>query len=210
MVGPQTQDGVQKLAIWLANNPVLFDNQNKLTSTILIFRVIFLENHILKLWNKIMIQIWIWFLSIGKPVQQSSGTVSVNYSSLTRDRIYESDWEPRLRYWQSAVNARVVGAQVKVLVSNLINLNIIDVSNFHLVGHSLGAHVMGYAGKDFNLENDFKLPRITGLDPAGPMFHYESMPEEDLRVVRMLFQKIIEIWDIWIYFVYISQFHYLT
>ena len=82
------------------------------------------------------------------------------------------------------MNARVVGAQVKVLVSNLINLNIIDVSNFHLVGHSLGAHVMGYAGKDFNLENDFKLPRITGLDPAGPMFHYESMPEEDLRVVR--------------------------
>ena len=91
-----------------------------------------------------------------------------------------------LRYWQSAVNARVVGAQVKVLVSNLINLDIIDISNFHLVGHSLGAHVMGYAGKDFSLENDFKLPRITGLDPAGPMFHYESMPEEDLRVVRML------------------------
>ena len=91
------------------------------------------------------------------------------------------------------MNARVVGAQVKVLVSNLINLNIIDVSNFHLVGHSLGAHVMGYAGKDFNLENDFKLPRITGLDPAGPMFHYESMPEEDLRVVGMLLYKIIEI-----------------
>merc|ERR1719320_437748 len=98
------------------------------------------------------------------------------------------DWEAgaaKLRYWQSAVNARVVGAQVKVLVSNLINLNIIDVSNFHLVGHSLGAHVMGYAGKDFNLENDFKLPRITGLDPAGPMFHYESMPEEDLRKIRI-------------------------
>lgn len=86
-------------------------------------------------------------------------------------------------YWQSAVNARVVGSQVKVLISNLIDSDIIDVSKFHLVGHSLGAHVMGYAGKDFNLENDFKLPRITGLDPAGPMFHYESIPEEELRVV---------------------------
>ena len=88
-----------------------------------------------------------------------------------------------IRYWQSAMNTRVVGAQVKVLVSKLIRLNIIDVLNFHLVGHSLGAHVMGYAGKGFNLENDFKLPRITGLDPAGPMFHYESAPEEHLRVV---------------------------
>ena len=29
-----------------------------------------------------------------------------------------------LRYWQSAMNARVVGAQVKVLVSKLIHLNI--------------------------------------------------------------------------------------
>ena len=99
-----------------------------------------------------------------------------------------------LRYWQSAVNARVVGAQVKVLVSKLIHSNIIDVSNFHLVGHSLGAHVMGYAGKGFNLENDFKLPRITGLDPAGPMFHYESAPEEHLRVVVLpLFELELDI-----------------
>ena len=84
------------------------------------------------------------------------------------------------------MNPLPFGFQPKVLVSNLINLDIIDLSNFHLVGHSLGAHVMGYAGKNFNLENDFKLPRITGLDPAGPMFHYESMPGEDLRVVRIL------------------------
>ena len=29
MVGPQTQDGVQKFAIWLANQPsAFFDNQN--------------------------------------------------------------------------------------------------------------------------------------------------------------------------------------
>ena len=88
-----------------------------------------------------------------------------------------------LRYWQSAMNARVVGAQVKVLVSKLIRMDIIDVSQIHLVGHSLGAHVMGYAGKDFNKENNFKLPRITGLDPAGPMFDYDSAPYEHLRVV---------------------------
>jgi pancreatic triacylglycerol lipase len=37
----------------------------------------------------------------------------------------------------------------------------------HLLGHSLGAHTVGYAG-----ERITGLGRITGLDPAEPYFQY--------------------------------------
>lgn len=42
--------------------------------------------------------------------------------------------------------------------------------NVHFIGHSLGAHLSGYAG--YHLKHDFglNLGRITGLDPAEPYF----------------------------------------
>merc|ERR1712121_97489 len=44
----------------------------------------------------------------------------------------------------------------------------------HLVGHSLGAHLVGHAGKVFKDTAKRSLGRVTGLDPAGPRF--ESGP----------------------------------
>lgn len=41
-----------------------------------------------------------------------------------------------------------------------------SVQNIHLIGHSVGAHVAGVAGRTFTAGTGKRLRRITGLDPA--------------------------------------------
>lgn len=47
----------------------------------------------------------------------------------------------------------------------------IPAENIHLIGHSLGAHIVGYAGRYFTEYTGLNLTRITGLDPANPCFN---------------------------------------
>ncbi|XP_031327798.1 phospholipase A1-like [Photinus pyralis] len=46
----------------------------------------------------------------------------------------------------------------------------IDLETVHFVGHSLGAHMSGVAGYHTQNMCRQKIGRITGLDPAGPLF----------------------------------------
>lgn len=55
---------------------------------------------------------------------------------------------------------------IGVLIQNLIKTFGAKPADFHILGHSLGSHVAGFAGKFLN----GTLGHITGLDPAGPNF----------------------------------------
>ncbi|EGW11684.1 Pancreatic lipase-related protein 1 [Cricetulus griseus] len=87
------------------------------------------------------------------------------------------DWKggSRTGYTQATQNVQIVGAEIAYLVKALQSGFGYSPSNVHLIGHSLGSHVAGEAGKRLN----GAIGRITGLDPAEPYF--QNTPE----VVRL-------------------------
>ena len=81
-------------------------------------------------------------------------------------------------YFTAAINTRLVGKQVAMLVKNLEDHYETDIrKRTHLIGFSLGGQVSGNAGMFFNELEDKrvvsgcqKINHITGIDVAGPFF----------------------------------------
>ncbi|XP_071493846.1 inactive pancreatic lipase-related protein 1-like [Diadema antillarum] len=104
----------------------------------------------------------------------------VNYISV--------DWRRGARginYWKQHQNTRVAGREV-ALMARFLNLEKgMYFKDVHLMGHSLGAHVAGFAGA---FQQGFG--RITGTDPAGPLYKADG-PECRLDPTDALFVDVI-------------------
>ncbi|XP_077295231.1 endothelial lipase-like [Arctopsyche grandis] len=73
-------------------------------------------------------------------------------------------------YTSSVKNVVAAGEYVAKLVDWLVT-NDTPIKAFHLIGYSLGAHVMGIAGR--SVKNG-PIPYITALDPANPLWGSSS------------------------------------
>lgn len=89
------------------------------------------------------------------------------YSLLGQQNLIFMDWNAASHgpYAKVASHSSIVGAYLSNFITKLTNLGA-DLGQMHLIGHSLGAHVSGFAGK--RLQG--KLGQISAMDAAGPCF----------------------------------------
>ncbi|XP_043273787.1 phospholipase A1 1-like [Venturia canescens] len=91
------------------------------------------------------------------------------------------DWSARgnsYNYVKAVVNTRTVGNEIARLLHQIVNTTIAatgpsarKLGPLHMVGHSLGAHICGFAANAFQRRQSvWKVSRITGLDPANRCF----------------------------------------
>lgn len=94
------------------------------------------------------------------------------------------DWQrPALNeYSISARNTKTVGRELANFIMKLNREAGIPLSQIHIVGHSLGAHLAGFAGKDIIRRTGRKVSRITALDAAGPLYESPIPVDENNRL----------------------------
>ncbi|XP_075054315.1 lipase member I [Mixophyes fleayi] len=98
------------------------------------------------------------------------------------------DWNrgaTTLVYHNAAAKTRKVADILKTIIDNMLSQGG-SLDSIYMIGVSLGAHISGFVGKMYN----GSIGRITGLDPAGPLFNGKS-PEDRLHYTDAKFVDVI-------------------
>ncbi|KAG5861196.1 hypothetical protein JTB14_007084, partial [Gonioctena quinquepunctata] len=108
-----------------------------------------------------------------------------SYHAVGINNVLGVDWSTHSKknYLHSARGTRTIGEIVGDFVMKVIKNDTQFLRNVHLIGHSLGAQVSGFAGKHIQkLTNGSKIERITGLDAASPLFEFPIPLPTHLRL----------------------------
>ncbi|CRL01709.1 CLUMA_CG014925, isoform A [Clunio marinus] len=110
---------------------------------------------------------------------ESVETIVNAYTKRSTYNILVLDWSEYSNgsYVTDAVpNLVKIGKLVGENIFNLVEQKVLELKNFHVVGHSLGGQMAGYIGRWMIAlsRGRSKLARITALDPAKPLF-YEDL-----------------------------------
>ncbi|KAL1488947.1 hypothetical protein ABEB36_014731 [Hypothenemus hampei] len=105
------------------------------------------------------------------------------YQTVGRTNTLAVDWAPLAaqNYLDAAAAAEEVGNLIGNWLLKLLKDNIQHSGNIHMLGHSLGAHIAGFAGKTFKSVSK-EIHRITGLDASAPLFEYPFKQPESNRL----------------------------
>ncbi|KNC28693.1 hypothetical protein FF38_09439 [Lucilia cuprina] len=90
--------------------------------------------------------------------------ISVDYKNLSRVLC--------LTPW-ALQNCRIIAKCLALLITNLVEQLMYSPDDIHLIGFSLGAQIAGLSANHLN----YRVKRITGLDPAGPTFDTDNINE---------------------------------
>ncbi|VVC41778.1 Lipase/vitellogenin,Triacylglycerol lipase family,Lipase, N-terminal,Alpha/Beta hydrolase fold [Cinara cedri] len=117
--------------------------------------------------TKILIHGW-----LGNAKDQNSVCTSLKNEYFKLDDYYNVicvDWSLvtlDTTYLAARLRCKEIGNYVAKLIAALLDNTNLKLDRVHVIGFSMGAHIAGYAGKQFM----GRIPRITGLDPAKPLF----------------------------------------
>lgn len=95
-------------------------------------------------------------------------------ASLNLWNVIVVDWAPLSHsiYEETREHTPIVSNQLAKLLDNLSKYQDVPMSSIHLIGHSMGGQISASAAYKIKYLTDETIGRITGLDPAAPLFEW--------------------------------------